>query len=116
MRKVFFLLPFFFPLIALAQNKTPQVISDIFFGFSVGNLAGLIPALIAVALVTFLSGVVVFVGAGGDEEKRQNGRQVMIFGLIVLFVMIAFWGIVGLITKEFFGTSPKTPNYLPNFL
>ena len=32
--------------------------------------------------------------AGGDEEKRANGRSLMIYGVIGLFVMVAVWGLV----------------------
>ncbi len=92
---------------------TPETISDVFFSFAWGNMKGLIPALIAVALVTFLAGVIKFIKSGDDEEARQNGRHVMIYGLIVLFVMVAFWGITNLVVRTFFSTDTTIPNYLP---
>ena len=73
-----------------------------------------IPDLILVALVVFLSGVVKYVASGDNEESRQAGRQVMIYGIIVFFVMISTWGIVGLIYHSFFpGSNITLPDTLP---
>ena len=73
-----------------------------------------VPLLILVALVIFLSGVVKFVSSGDNEEARQAGRQVMVYGIVTLFVMISTWGIVGLISGSFFpGASITLPDVLP---
>lgn len=109
------LLIFFSPVIAFAAT-TPQTIGDIFLGFSEGNLAGFIPAIVAVGVVTFFAGLVGFVGAGDNEEKRSSGQKVMTFGIVVLFVMISYWAFVGIITKSFFNEDPKLPNYLPQLM
>lgn len=95
---------------------TPETISDIFTGFSIGNMSGLIPVLLLIAVVTFMSGVVKFVGAGDNEEKRQLGRQVMIYGIVTLFVMISLWGFVNILTNTFFGEEKGIPNYLPKLM
>ena len=82
--------------------------------FILENMKKIVPVLILVALVIFLSGVVRFVTSGDNEEKRQAGRQVMVYGIIILFVMISTWGIVGLISGSFFpGTSISLPDALP---
>ena len=47
-----------------------------------------------VATVVFLWGVIRFITAGGDEDKIREGRSLIIWGLIGLFVMVAVWGIV----------------------
>lgn len=103
------------PSVALAVdcNATPQTISDIFTCFSIGNMAGLIPSLLIIAVITFMAGVVKYVGAGDNEEKRQAGRQVMIYGMITLFVMVSLWGFVNILTTTFFGEEKGLPNYLP---
>ena len=82
--------------------------------FIVGNMQRYVPLLILVALVIFLSGVVKFVSSGDNEEARQAGRQVMVYGIVTLFVMISTWGIVGLISGSFFpGASITLPDVLP---
>jgi len=92
---------------------SPSTVNDVFFSFAWGNIKGFIPALIAVALVTFFVGVIKYIKAGDNEEQRQNGRSVMIYGLIVLFIMVSFWGFVSILFKSFFPGEVGIPNYLP---
>ena len=79
-------------------------------------MSGLVPLLVLIGLVTFLSGVVGYVKAGDNEEKRAAGRQVMTYGIVVLFIMMAYWGFVGFFTQSFVGEDPKIPNYLPRLM
>jgi len=113
-KTILFLTILLSPVIVLADDIVPpKTAGEIFTGFSVGNLAGLIPVLILVAVVTFMSGIVKFLSAGDNEEKRQAGRQVMIYGIIILFVMVSIWGFVNILTQSFFGKNYGLPNYLP---
>lgn len=66
-----------------------------------GIINTLVPFLIAVAVVIFLVGVVKYVTAGADETKRAEGRNVMIYGIIGLFVMISIWGLVTILNDTF---------------
>jgi hypothetical protein len=65
--------------------------------------SGVVPFLIGLGLILFLAGVVQFVAAGDNEEKRQGGRNMMIFGIISLFVMVSVWGFVNILSRSFFG-------------
>jgi len=99
---------------AYTPPDTPETVNDVFFSFAWGNMKGFIPALIAVGLVVFLSGVVKYIRSGDNEEGRQNGRSMMIYGIIVLFVMISFWGLTNILVQSFFpGKSITIPNRLP---
>ncbi|OHA15375.1 MAG: hypothetical protein A3H57_01740 [Candidatus Taylorbacteria bacterium RIFCSPLOWO2_02_FULL_43_11] len=49
---------------------------------------------IAIGLITFLWGVVQYITAGADEEKRAAARNMMLYGIIGLFVMVSVWGLV----------------------
>jgi hypothetical protein len=60
---------------------------------------GLIPLLLAIGLVVFLWGVVKYVTAGADESKAKEGRNLMIYGIIALFVMVSVWGLVNVLTQ-----------------
>jgi uncharacterized membrane protein YidH (DUF202 family) len=60
-----------------------------------------IPLIIAIAVVVFLVGVVKYITAGGDTERRTEARNVMIYGIIGLFVMVAVWGLVNLLVNTF---------------
>jgi hypothetical protein len=50
--------------------------------------------IIAIGLITFLWGVVQYITAGSDEAKRGEARNMMIYGIIALFVMVSVWGLV----------------------
>ena len=51
-----------------------------------------------IAFLVFMFGMLkYFFGSGAKaEENRREGRQLMIWGIIVLVVMFAVWGIVRL--------------------
>lgn len=36
-----------------------------------------------------------------NEEKRKQGKQYMIWGIIALFVMVSIWGLVAILTNTF---------------
>jgi hypothetical protein len=50
--------------------------------------------IIAIALITFLWGVVKYITSGADEEQRIGARNMMLYGIIGLFVMVSVWGLV----------------------
>lgn len=70
-----------------------------------GIINGLIPLIIGIAVILFLIGVLGYITAGGDEEKRAAARSMIIFGIIALFVMTAVWGFVRILGSTIFGSS-----------
>lgn len=74
-----------------------------------GLLESVIPVIIGIGLVIFLFGIVKYLTPGQSEEKLKEGRNLMIYGLIALFVMIAVWGLVGILTSTFFGGTLSIP-------
>ncbi len=68
------------------------------------------PFLFGLAGVVFLVGVVGYVRAGDDTEKRAGGRDLMWFGIVALFVMISVWGFVNILTRSFFGKEASFPS------
>lgn len=80
-----------------------------------------IPVVIGIAVLLFLVGILQYVTAGGDEEKRAAARGMIIFGIIALFVMVTVWGFVRILANTFFsGTDytlpPGSPQALPTRL
>lgn len=69
--------------------------------FSVIN--PLIVLVSSLALLYFLWGVSKYIIHGGNEEKRAEGYQMMIYGIIALFVMVSVWGLVGVLANTFLG-------------
>jgi len=80
-----------FPFLAFAQSPAELILIRIGIIFRL-----LIPLLITLALVFFLWGIAKFVFASGqgDEQGRETGKRLMVWGLIALFVMISVWGLV----------------------
>lgn len=84
------------PLLVFAQAPSIEGFIRTLQGI-VGNV---VPFLIVLASVVFIWGIVTFIGAAGDVEKRIVGRKRIVWGLVGLFVMIAFWGVVTLIANS----------------
>jgi hypothetical protein len=60
---------------------------------SVGRLVDIaLPIVVAIGLLVFFWGLVKFIFAG--EEAKKEGRSLMIWGLVALFVMVSVWGLV----------------------
>ena len=74
--------------------------------FTAGLINPLITLLFAVATLIFVWGIISYVvGSQGEPAKLQKGKQVMIWGIVGMFVMASAFGIVRLLC-DFFGTSP----------
>lgn len=54
-----------------------------------------------VALVVFLFGVMEFIRNPADKEKRERGRQHMLWGVIGFLIMFTVFGIINLLVRTF---------------
>lgn len=86
----------FLPLLVSASTDITYIINKL-----LGYLSIVIPALITVAVIVFIYGIIKFIASGGDEEAKKKGRATIINGLIGLFVIVAFWGIIGVVKNSF---------------
>lgn len=59
----------------------------------------LVPLVIALGLLFFIWGLVQFILASGSEEAVEVGKRRMVWGVITLFVIVAVWGLVGLLSQ-----------------
>ncbi len=83
-------------------------------------VAAIIPIIISLGVLVFFWGLVKFISHGGDEKAREEGKSIMIWGMVALFVMVALWAIVGYIqeslnltTSAFMSDLPELPNSIP---
>ena len=61
-----------------------------------------VTVLIGLGLVIFLWGVVMFIYKSGSPKAHTYGREMLVWGLIAMFVMVSVWGILGLAQTSFF--------------
>ncbi len=64
----------------------------------------IITILIAASLVVFFWGIVVYIFkmGGGSSDYHTKGRQLMMWGIIIFFVMFSVWGLVNLVASTIF--------------
>lgn len=105
-------------LIPLGAALLPFIASAADLNTILSTISGLVTTLtqiaMAVAFLVFLYGVIKFITAGGDEEKRKGAKNLIIYGLIGLFVMVAVWGLVAVLASTFGITTGGTTN-IPTF-
>jgi hypothetical protein len=96
MKKLLYAALAFGPLVASAQQLTnlTTLLS------SIKNLVSLaLPIVVGLALLGFFWGLMKFIFAAGNEDNKEDGKRIMIYGVIALFVMVAVWGLVGFIAS-----------------
>ena len=54
----------------------------------------LIPVAFGLAVLFFFYGVARFILASGDAKAREEGKSIMIYGVIAIAVMASIWGLV----------------------
>jgi Type IV secretion system pilin len=75
----------------------------------------LVPLLFAIAFIVFIFGIFrYFILGGADEEKRSQGRTLMLWGMIGFFVMVSIWGILNLFVHSLGFGADSRPD-LPTF-
>lgn len=77
--------------------------------FFLGFINKLLPILLAMTLLVFFWGLVGLIRSSGDEKAVSEGKQFMLWGIVGLFVLVSFAGIISLFTGDFFGQSFGIP-------
>lgn len=57
--------------------------------------------IIGLAVVYFLWGATKYILHADDAAKMAEGKDMMIYGIIAIFVMISMWGLVNLLDNTF---------------
>ena len=82
-------------------------LSDLFKYFTCSLQRLVLPLLFTVAGLVFVWGTVKFISSR-DSAEKEEGQQFMLWGVIAFPVMLALWGLIGLI-----GTTFHISNVLP---
>jgi len=87
------------PFLAAAQGAVRNVQDLISF---VGQVLGwLMPLIVGLAVIYFVFGILKYVMNAGDEEKQKEGRSMMLYGIIAIFVMVSVWGLINVLVGTF---------------
>jgi len=88
------------PLVSSAALGTISTIDGAFtFVFTLLN-SYIMPLIIALAGLYFVWGLLQYV-AGGDKGKDE-AKGVILWGIIILVVMLSFWGLVNIVKNSIF--------------
>ena len=73
---------------------------------TLGNLIKIaVPIVISFAVLAFLWGLAMYLW----REEKEQGKDMMIWGIVGLFVMVSIWGLVNLL-KDTFGLDTTNVN------
>ena len=89
------------PVLALAQALvTTDAVT--LFNSILSILNGiLVPLLIIIAVVVIIFGAFQFVTGAGDPEKRKEGRDKILWGIVGIVVMFSIWGLINIVLSTF---------------
>lgn len=94
---------FFVPIIVFAAPKDfPGLV-----GLFISLINSAISVVFALAVLGFFWGVSKFVLSAGDSSKVEEGRKIMTWGIISLFVMVSIWGILAILESTFLGADSQ---------
>jgi len=93
-----FSLPFF----AYATD-TPTTFAGL-VNLIIGIIGLIVPLILGIVFIVIIWKVIdAWVIHGGDAAKREEGKQLVLIGVIVFVLMFVTWGIVALLNNTFFG-------------
>ena len=69
-----------------------------------------IPLVVGIALLCFFIGLAKFIWNSGDTKKLQEGKDIMKWGIVALFVMVSIWGIIKVLRFNLLGTTSNMPS------
>lgn len=94
MKKVIYALMSFSPVLALAAIA-PDVSGVTGLVNGIGQIISrVIPVMFALAIIYFFWGLIQFIRSAGDAKKASEGKSIMIYGVIAIFVMVSIYGLV----------------------
>lgn len=98
MKKIALLGIYLLPAVVLAQGASQysRLVTDL-----LNIVQGLIPVAFAAAVLFFFWGLAKYILAAGDEAAKVAGKNIMIWGVIALFVMASIWGLIALMQSIF---------------
>lgn len=106
---------YFLPLAVFAQNTANDNLVDLFNQINT-VINAIIPFLVGLAVLIIIWGVFNYIAGAGDEEKRAQAKQYIVWGVVGVFIMLSVWGLVNVLVNSFaLRKGPLDVGDLPNF-
>jgi uncharacterized membrane protein YidH (DUF202 family) len=64
-------------------------------------LNSVVPFIVGLAVFVIVYGIFGYIRFAGDEEKRKQGKEFMVWGLLGVFAMLSIWGLVSILVNSF---------------
>jgi|SRR3989344_2179547 len=80
------------------------------------NINYLMVLVVGLAVFVFTWGIFKYFVAGANEKKVEEARNVLIYGLLGIFIMLSVWGLVNILINTFgftATTQPTIPRFTP---
>lgn len=84
------------PAFAFAQSTISELLGRV---SAILNL--LVPFIVGLAVLVIIWGIFNYIVGAGDEEKRAEAKQYIIWGVIGVFIMLSVWGLVNVLVGSF---------------
>ena len=90
---------FALPMLVVAQVEIGDNVSDL--AENIGGIFDILaPILIAVVVIYLLYGAFLFALAGGDEDKKEKGKNILLYGLIGVFLIVSIIGLINFVINS----------------
>jgi cbb3-type cytochrome oxidase subunit 3 len=96
MKKILITVLIIFPSVALASQSVQGMLVR---ALSLINF--LIGTVFVLAILVFFYGLVRFVLSAGEKDARERAKQIMVWGVIAVFIMTSIWGIIAFLQDSF---------------
>lgn len=101
---------FLLPALVSAENELKG--TKTFFENVLEIIKILIPIAFGLAILFFFFGIAKYIWSIGTEKER--GKQIMVWGVVAIFVMTSIWGIVSFLGGSFGLDSKATSPTIPS--
>jgi hypothetical protein len=98
-----------FPLLVSAEVSIKRIFEK---GTDIVDIA--INFFVVLAAAVFIWGIVKFIAAAGNSEKLKEAKHLIIWGLVGIFVLLSFMGIIEILQNTIFDGAPPTDIPLPS--
>ncbi len=93
------------PFLAYAQLDSNYTVKGILTYITQIITKFVIPILISACVAVFIWGIVRFIFSAGNSEEVHKSKNLIIWGLVGIFALFCFWGIIVVLFNTFYGAS-----------